>query len=54
MKIYCCETHVNHALDVFIAKEETFPILETIKKDEKLSTKCEYCDTPATYIVANG
>ncbi|MGN7385986.1 CxxH/CxxC protein [Sporosarcina sp. SAFN-015] len=54
MKIYSCETHINHALDVFVAKEETFPIMEKIEDEKKLSTKCEYCDTPASYIVANG
>lgn len=53
MKLYSCETHINHALDVFVAKEETFPIMEKIIDDENLSTKCAYCDTPATYIVAN-
>lgn len=53
MKIYSCETHINHALDVFVAKEETFPIMEKIEEERKLSTKCEYCDTPASYIVAN-
>uniref|UniRef100_UPI00403F39B3 CxxH/CxxC protein n=1 Tax=Sporosarcina sp. FSL W8-0480 TaxID=2954701 RepID=UPI00403F39B3 len=53
MKINSCETHINHALDVFVAQEETFPIMEKIEEGEKLSTKCDYCDTPATYIVAN-
>ena len=53
MKIYSCETHINQALDMFVAKEETFPLMESIQQDEKLSTKCEYCDTPASYIVAN-
>ncbi|MCM3638769.1 CxxH/CxxC protein [Sporosarcina luteola] len=53
MKIYSCETHINHALDVLVAQEETFPIMEKVDEVNKLSTKCEYCDTPATYIVAN-
>jgi CxxH/CxxC protein (TIGR04129 family) len=53
MKLYSCETHINHALDVFVAKEETFPIMEKIDEEKKISTKCEYCDTPASYIVAN-
>ncbi|MDN4608923.1 CxxH/CxxC protein [Sporosarcina highlanderae] len=53
MKINSCETHINHALDVFVAEEETFPIMEKLESDKKISTKCDYCDTPATYIVAN-
>ena len=28
MKIYSCETHINQALDVFIAEQEKFPIME--------------------------
>ncbi|WP_432362703.1 CxxH/CxxC protein [Sporosarcina sp. UB5] len=53
LKVYSCETHINHALDVFVAKEETFPIMEKLDEEKMLSTKCEYCDTPASYIVAN-
>ena len=30
MKIYSCETHINHALDVFIAEQEKFPIMEVV------------------------
>jgi CxxH/CxxC protein (TIGR04129 family) len=54
MKLYSCEIHVDQALDVIVEKKETFPIMEKLKEEEKLSTKCEYCDTPASYIVANG
>ena len=53
MKIYSCETHIDHALDVFIAKQEKFPIMEKVPEEEKLSTKCAYCEEPALYIVAN-
>ncbi|MBB4826972.1 CxxH/CxxC protein (TIGR04129 family) [Sporosarcina luteola] len=53
MKMYSCEIHINQALDVFVAEEETFPIMVKVKEEEKLSTKCEYCDTPASYLVAN-
>ena len=54
MKILSCETHIDQALDELIKKEETFPIMEKIEEEKKLSTKCKYCDTPASYIVANG
>ncbi|CAM3192833.1 CxxH/CxxC protein [Filibacter tadaridae] len=53
MKIYSCETHINHALDVFVAEQEKFPILESLSEGEKLSTNCTYCDCIALYIVAN-
>ncbi|WP_318616566.1 CxxH/CxxC protein [Sporosarcina sp. YIM B06819] len=53
MKIYSCETHINHALDVFVAEQEKFPIMEALSEEEKLSTKCTYCEEAALYIVAN-
>ncbi len=53
MKLYSCETHINHALDVFVATEESFPLMEGLSEEEKLSTNCTYCDEPALYLVAN-
>ncbi len=53
LKTYSCETHINHALDVFVAAEENFPIMEMVPKDEKLSTSCTYCEEAALYVVAN-
>ncbi|WP_253724456.1 CxxH/CxxC protein [Sporosarcina sp. HYO08] len=53
MKIYSCETHIDQALEEFIEKEEKFPMLKLIPQDEKLSTICAQCKTPAIYIVAN-
>lgn len=53
MKIKSCENHINHALDVFVAEEKTFPTLEKIEEENKLSTVCDYCEEAATYIVAN-
>jgi CxxH/CxxC protein (TIGR04129 family) len=53
MMIKCCKTHVEHALDVFVAKTESYPILTELSDAEKLSTKCEYCEEAATYLVAN-
>ena len=32
MKIFSCETHINHALDMFVAEQKTFPMLEKLKK----------------------
>ena len=53
MTIYSCEIHINHALDVFVAKEENFPIMKAIPENKKLSTKCTYCENGALYIVTN-
>jgi len=38
---------------MFVATEKEVPIMEKISEEEKLSTKCSYCDEQATYIVAN-
>jgi CxxH/CxxC protein (TIGR04129 family) len=50
--IYCCEEHVDLALDTIVDEYETFPVLTKIDVDN-LSTGCEYCQNQATYIVAN-
>lgn len=52
MKKFSCENHIDHALDMFVAETENVPIMEKIKEEEKLSTKCSYCDGQATYIVS--
>ncbi|WP_277584063.1 CxxH/CxxC protein [Psychrobacillus antarcticus] len=52
MRIFSCENHINHALDMFVAEEKTFPLLEELKDEEKLSTICSYCESHALYIVA--
>ena len=39
MKIYSCETHINHALDVFVAEQEKFPIMEAITGRRKVIHK---------------
>ena len=53
MKIYSCQSHIEQALDDLIIKEEVFPIMESIQDNEKLSTKCTYCEISALYVVAN-
>ncbi|MCM2535639.1 CxxH/CxxC protein [Neobacillus pocheonensis] len=50
--IYCCEEHVDVALDTIVDEYETFPLLTKIPVDN-LSTGCEYCRNLATYVVAN-
>ncbi|MEK9200190.1 CxxH/CxxC protein [Ureibacillus sp. 179-F W5.1 NHS] len=53
MKTYSCETHINHALDMLVAETKEFPIMEQLSEDEKLSTKCSYCEEQATYVVSS-
>ena len=53
MKKYSCETHIDHALDMHVAETEQFPMMEFLSEDEKLSTKCSYCEREATYIVSS-
>lgn len=53
MKKYSCETHIDHALDMFVAETEQFPIMDMLNEEEKLSTKCSYCEELATYVVSS-
>ena len=48
-----CETHVYRALDEVTAETAAFPIMETINKEEELSTPCDYCQQAAVYVVSN-
>ncbi|NWQ40844.1 CxxH/CxxC protein [Bacillus sp. EB106-08-02-XG196] len=50
--VYCCEEHVDLALDLVMVGFETLPILSKVTGDN-LSTGCEYCQNRAVYIVAN-
>lgn len=51
--IYCCEEHVDLAIDTVVDEYETFPQLTKLEGDKKLSTTCEYCQNTAIYVVAN-
>jgi len=53
MVIYCCEEHVELAMDVIINEKETYPIFEKCNAIHNLSTTCEYCEKPSVYIVSN-
>lgn len=50
--IYCCEEHVELALDVVVDDFETAPKLEKLANNQ-LSTGCEYCQKSAVYVVGN-
>lgn len=49
---YSCENHIDYALDMFVAETKQFPVMEKLSDEEKLSTKCSYCEGQATYIVS--
>ncbi|PLR79994.1 CxxH/CxxC protein [Bacillus canaveralius] len=51
--IYCCEEHVELALDVAVDEYETAPKFEKISDEQSLLTTCGYCEKPAVYMVAN-
>jgi CxxH/CxxC protein (TIGR04129 family) len=38
---------------MFVAEQKTFPMLEKLLNEEKLSTNCTYCKERAIYIVAS-
>jgi CxxH/CxxC protein (TIGR04129 family) len=50
--IFCCEEHVELAIDVVVDQFETFPMLEKVAENQ-LSTPCEYCRNNAVYVVGN-
>ncbi|WP_042478434.1 CxxH/CxxC protein [Bacillus ndiopicus] len=53
MEKFSCEIHIDHALDMFVAENEDFPIMDKLVNSEKLSTKCDYCEEQAVYIVSS-
>lgn len=53
MQKKCCKTHVEHALDVMVAETKSYPILTELSETEKLSTSCDFCEEPASYLVAS-
>ena len=53
MKKYSCETHIDHALDMYVAETGDFPMMDLLTEEQKLSTACSYCEEQATYIVSS-
>ncbi|MBM7704193.1 CxxH/CxxC protein [Metabacillus iocasae] len=52
MKIYCCEEHIELALDIVVDEIELAPVFEKIENEQQSST-CEYCSNEAIYVVGN-
>lgn len=46
-EMYSCENHIDIAIDDFLVKNETFPILNSSKE-----CKCDYCDDDAVYVLS--
>lgn len=53
VKEFSCETHIDHALDMHVAKTGDFPMMDLLAEEEKLSTACSYCEEKAVYIVSS-
>ncbi|MDM5451198.1 CxxH/CxxC protein [Peribacillus simplex] len=53
MKLYCCQEHVDMALDEVVYECETYPVLTLVSEEKQLSTTCEYCRNVAVYLVGN-
>ena len=53
MVLYCCQEHVEMALDEIVYECETYPNLTSVAEEKQLSTTCEYCRNNAIYMVAN-
>jgi CxxH/CxxC protein (TIGR04129 family) len=50
---YCCNEHVELALDEAVDEFETAPQLMKLEAVDKSGFVCGYCGQPAVYIVAN-
>lgn len=51
--IYCCEEHVDLALDDVVKQTETAPVFEKLENVENMQNSCGYCGKLAAYMVAN-
>lgn len=46
---YCCEEHVELAIDMIVDEEEKAPIMEKLESEKQLSTLCTFCTERAIY-----
>jgi CxxH/CxxC protein (TIGR04129 family) len=49
--MYCCEEHIELAIDMYVDERELAPEIEKLDNNNKLSTDCELCENPAVYRV---
>ena len=50
---YCCKEHVELALDTVVDEKEMAPIMETVSKENELSTLCSFCEKLAVFKVTS-
>ncbi len=39
MEKYSCENHIDHALDMFVAEQKAFPIMDKVEDEKKVIHK---------------
>ncbi len=49
---YCCETHVELALDTLVDEQEVAPIMEKLEQEEQVPTLCSFCSQQAIYKIS--
>jgi CxxH/CxxC protein (TIGR04129 family) len=52
--MYCCEEHIELAIDMYVDEKELAPEIEKVAGNAELSTNCEMCENPAVYVVGDG
>lgn len=53
MILYCCQEHVDMALDEVVYECETYPQLTSITDQEQMTPICGYCRNQSIYMVSN-
>ncbi len=51
MQKFSCKEHIGYALDMFVAEQKDFPIMDELPTD--VEELCEYCEEKAAYIVSS-
>lgn len=46
---YCCEEHVELAIDMIVDEEEKVPLMDKLEAKKQLSTLCTFCAEKAIY-----
>jgi CxxH/CxxC protein (TIGR04129 family) len=49
---YCCENHVELAIDIIVDEEEKAPLMVKIEDENQISTTCTFCTELAIYKIS--
>ena len=49
---FCCDEHIELAIDSIVDEEEVAPVLEKLNCNEQFSTGCSFCEEEAKYKVS--